>query len=143
MCHLECFHNPVISSHTVTAQCGFVGSRGMAFHCLVHHVYDVEVGVALLYGVHPLFYGFVLLRGGKVVHPARVLRPPHQCVEFKRESVLFGIVVCVVAAAPVEAAAGIAFYRAPFRLVLAGDLVPKGVEGLFTVIHVVPGRDIA
>jgi hypothetical protein len=65
-------------------------------------------------------------------------------MELIGEVMLFGIVEGIVSTIPIEIAAA-AFNRRPLRLVLTGNLVPKGVILRYTTtsFYITSGRDVS
>ena len=141
--HLESLHNPVVARHAIAAECILVGGGCMADNGFVHHVDHLQVGIALLDGIHPLDNGLVLLGGGEVVHPSGVLGAPNECVELEGDAVFLGVVVGIVASPPVELSAAVALDGLPLRLVLGCDLVPQvGILDV-GVVDFTAGGDVA
>ena len=143
--HVEGFDEPVVARLAASAQ--RLLHHGVALlvhaHGLVHHVNHGQRLVLGLRVVEPVGEGGEALPCRQALQPARILGAPHQGVELVGEVVLLGVVEGPVAA-PVKAASG-ALDGRPFRLVLAGDLVPERVvrRHASACFHISSGGDVA
>ena len=143
--HLKGFDKPVVARLATTAQ-GLLHhgvTRLMGTHRLVHHVNHRQGVVMFLGMVEPIGEGSEALPCRQRLQPTGILGTPHQCMELVGEVMLLGIVEGIVGSSPVEVTSA-TFHRRPFRLVLTGDLVPKGIKlwHAATGIHIIAGGNV-
>ena len=145
-CHIKRPNQPVVTCLSATAErllhhriALLVSADG-----LIHHINHRQCRVFLLDSIKPLHDGCVaVLDGHAGAEPVGILCSPYQRMELVGEFVLLSIIEGFVTT-PVETSF-VALHRAPFRLVLAGNLVPEFVVLLYSAsgIHIIPGGDVA